>query len=208
MHLIHSTSGDVPGDVPVEVAYDLSDRPRPADRPWIVMSMISTADGAVSLEGNSALLGGPTDREIFLHLHRSGDSVLVGAETVRQDGYNPLPSHQVLVVVSESGDLGRNSAALIATGNTRVVSGDVREIVRDLPGRVCVLEGGPNLNAQMLAADLVDEICLTIAPRFVSGTSQRIATGALALREPWRLAHVGTDDGFVFLRYLRTSSGD
>jgi riboflavin biosynthesis pyrimidine reductase len=172
------------------------------------MSMISTADGAVSLEGNSALLGGPTDREIFLHLHRTGDSVLVGAETVRQDGYNPLPSPQVLVVVSESGDLGRNSATLTAAGNTRIVAGDVRDIVRDLPGRVCVLEGGPNLNAQMLASDLVDEICLTIAPRFVSGSSQRIASGPLALREPWRLAHLGTDDGFVFLRYLRASSGD
>jgi riboflavin biosynthesis pyrimidine reductase len=152
-------------DVPVEVAYDLSGRPRPEDRPWVVMSMISTADGAVSLEGNSALLGGPTDREIFLHLHRSADSVLVGAETVRQDGYTPLPSHQVLVVVSETGDLGRNAAALTAAGNTRIVGGDVRDIVRDLPGRLCVLEGGPNLNAQMLAADLVDEICLTIAPR-------------------------------------------
>ncbi|NDB04730.1 MAG: hypothetical protein EBX95_03055, partial [Acidimicrobiia bacterium] len=60
MQLIHPH----PMEVPVEVAYDLSDRPRPTDRPWIVMSMISTADGAVSLEGNSALLGGPTDREI------------------------------------------------------------------------------------------------------------------------------------------------
>jgi len=202
--LAHQSSDDVP----VAVAYDLADRRRHEDRPWIVMSMISTADGAVSLEGNSALLGGPTDREIFLHLHRAGDSVLVGAETVRQDGYNPLPAHQVLVVVSESGDLGRNSTALLAAGNTRIVDGDVRDIVRDLPGRVCVLEGGPNLNAQMLAADLVDEICLTIAPRFVSGTSERIAHGPLALREPWRLAHIGTDDGFVFLRYVRASSGD
>jgi riboflavin biosynthesis pyrimidine reductase len=206
--MIDIQSGGVTGDVPIDLAYDLGDRPRPEGRPWIVMSMISTADGAVSLEGNSALLGGPTDREIFLHLHRSGDSVLVGAETVRQDGYSPLPAHQVLVVMSESGDLGRNSAALLAAGNTRIVSGDVRDVVADLPGRVCVLEGGPSLNAQMLAADLVDEICLTIAPRFVSGSSQRIATGPLALREPWRLAHVGTDDGFVFLRYLRASSGD
>ena len=193
----------VPTEVAVAEAYDLSSRPRPEDRPWIVMSMIGTADGAVSLEGNSALLGGPTDREIFLHLHRSGDSVLVGAETLRQDGYNPLPAHQVLAVVSRSGDLGRNAAALLASGNTRVVSGDVRDIVRDLPGRLCVLEGGPSLNAQMLAADLVDEICLTVAPRFVGGSSQRIATGPLALRDPWVLAHVGTDDGFLFLRYRR-----
>jgi len=187
----------------VAEAYDLADRPTPNGRPWIVMSMIGTADGAVSLEGNSALLGGPTDREIFLHLHRSGDSVLVGAETLRQDGYNPLPAHQVFAVVSNSGVLGRNAAALLASGNTRVVSGDVRDIVRDLPGRLCVLEGGPNLNAQMLAADLVDEICLTVAPRFVGGSSQRIASGPLALRDPWVLAHVGTDDGFLFLRYLR-----
>ena len=193
----------VPAEVAVAEAYDLADRPTPNGRPWIVMSMIGTADGAVSLEGNSALLGGPTDREIFLHLHRSGDSVLVGAETLRQDGYNPLPAHQVLAVVSNSGDLGRNAAALLASGNTRVVSGDVRDIVRDLPGRLCVLEGGPNLNAQMLAADLVDEICLTVAPRCVGGSSQRIASGPVALRDPWVLAHVGTDDGFLVLRYLR-----
>jgi len=197
--LIHPHSTEVS----VEDAYDLSGRPERSGRPWIVMSMISTADGAVSLEGNSAQLGGPVDREIFLHLHRNGDSVLVGAETVRQDGYSPLPAHQVLVVVSESGDLGRNASALTASGNTRVVAGDVRDIVGDLPGKLCVLEGGPMLNAQMLAADLVDEICLTIAPRFVSGTSPRISTGPLALREPWTLAHIGTDDGFLFLRYLR-----
>ena len=193
----------VPAEVAVAEAYDLADRPTPNGRPWIVMSMIGTADGAVSLEGNSALLGGPTDREIFLHLHRSGDSVLVGAETLRQDGYNPLPAHQVLAVVSNSGDLGRNAAALLASGNTRVVSGDVRDIVRDLPGRLCVLEGGPNLNAQMLAADLVDEACITVSPRFVGGTSARMAAGNLADTNAWKLAHVLEDDGFLFLRYLR-----
>ncbi|MBM3828099.1 MAG: dihydrofolate reductase family protein [Actinobacteria bacterium] len=204
MRLIHPRVDDVS----VDVAYDLTDRPRREDRPWVVMSMISTADGAVSLEGNSSLLGGPTDREVFLHLHRSADSVLVGAETVRQDVYTPLAAHQVLVVVSKTGDLGRNATALTVAGNTRIVGGDVRDIVLDLPGRLCVLEGGPSLNAQMLTADLVDEICLTIAPRFVSGASQRIAAGPLALREPWDLAHIATDDGFVFLRYLRASSGN
>ena len=160
-------------------------------------------DGAVSIEGASHLLGGPADRDVFLHLHRSADAVFVGAETVRADGYSPLPSHQTLVVMSSSGDLGRHHDSLIGAGNTRIVAGDVRDIVATLPGHVCALEGGPSLNGQMLGADLVDEVWLTVAPRFVAGRSDRVAEGAWAMREPWHLAHVAHDDGFVFLRYLR-----
>lgn len=192
-------------DVTVAEAYDSGHRRRLGDRPWIVLSMISTADGAVALEGSSALLGGPTDREVFLHLHRSGDTILVGAETVRADVYSPLPSRQELVVVTSSGDLGRNGEALLAAGNTRLVGGDVRDIVRTLRGDVCILEGGPTLNGQMLAADLVDEVCLTIAPRFISGRSDRVAEGPWAVRETWDLAHVCTDDGYLFVRYLRSA---
>jgi len=194
-----------PREVTIAEAYDGSHRRAYTDRPWIVMSMISTADGAIALEGSSALLGGPADRDLFLFLHRSADTVFVGAETVRADNYSPLPSHQRLVVMSASGDLGRNSEALLAAPNTRVVAGDVRDVVATLEGDVCVLEGGPTLNGQMLAADLVDEVCLTIAPRFIAGRSDRAAEGAWAMREPWHLAHVCEDDGFVFLRYLRSA---
>lgn len=190
-------------EVTIAEAYDSGHRRRMGDRPWIVLSMISTADGAVALEGSSALLGGPTDREVFLHLHRSADTVLVGAETVRADVYSPLPMRQELVVVTSSGDLGRNGDALLAAGNTRLAGGDVREIVRTLRGEVCILEGGPTLNGQMLAADLVDEVCLTIAPRFIAGRSDRVAEGPWAVRETWDLAHVCEDDGYLFVRYLR-----
>jgi len=199
VHLLHPRAGQVT----VAEAYDLTSRRRHPDRPWIVMSMIATGDGAVAIEGASHLLGGPTDRDVFLHLHRSADTVFVGAETVRADGYSPLPAQQTLVVMSSSGDLGRHHDAHVAAGNTRIVSGDVREIVRTLPGEVCALEGGPSLNGQMLGADLVDEVWLTVAPRFVAGRSDRLAEGAWAMREPWHLAHVAHDGGFVFLRYLR-----
>lgn len=192
-------------EITVAEAYDSGHRRRRSDRPWIVLSMISTADGAVALEGSSALLGGPTDRDVFLHLHRSGDSVLVGAETVRADVYSPLPTRQELVIVSASGDLGRNADALLAADNTRIVSGDVRDIVATLPGDVCILEGGPTLNGQMLAADLVDEVCLTIAPRFIAGRSDRVAEGPWAVREMWHVAHVCEDDGYLFVRYLRST---
>ena len=166
--------------------------------------MISTADGATAIDGNSAKLGGPTDREVFLYLHRSADCVLVGAQTIRQDSYSPLPAHQKLVVLSHTGDLGANTQALLDAGNTQIVTGDVRNIVHDLSGNICVLEGGSNLNNQMLQANLIDEICLTIAPMFVGGTTPRIFEGEWFNHDSWTLAHVCHDSGFVFLRYLRS----
>ena len=197
-----------PQEISVAAAYDSAHRTRrrdiSGDRPWVVLSMISTADGATAIDGNSAKLGGPTDREVFLHLHRSADCVLVGAQTIRQDSYSPLPAHQKLVVLSHTGDLGANTQALLDAGNTQIVTGDVRNIVHDLSGNICVLEGGSNLNNQMLQANLIDEICLTIAPMFVGGTTPRIFEGEWFKHDSWTLAHVCHDSGFVFLRYLRS----
>jgi riboflavin biosynthesis pyrimidine reductase len=197
-----------PQEISVAAAYDSAHRTRrrddSGDRPWVVLSMISTADGATAIDGNSAKLGGPTDREVFLHLHRSADCVLVGAQTIRQDSYSPLPAHQKLVVLSHTGDLGANTHALLDAGNTQIVTGDVQNIVHNLSGNICVLEGGSNLNNQMLQANLIDEICLTIAPMFVGGTTPRIFEGEWFNHESWTLAHVCHDSGFVFLRYLRS----
>lgn len=197
-----------PQEITVAEAYGGAHRTRrrddSGDRPWVVLSMISTADGATAIDGNSAKLGGPTDREVFLHLHRSADCVLVGAQTIRQDSYSPLPAHQKLVVLSHTGDLGANTQALLDAGNTQIVTGDVRNIVHDLSGNICVLEGGSNLNNQMLQANLIDEICLTIAPMFVGGTTPRIFEGEWFNHDSWTLAHVCHDSGFVFLRYLRS----
>lgn len=192
-------------EISVEEAYDGTHRRRHDDRPWVVLSMISTADGATALEGSSGPLGGDADRAVFMHLHRCADVVLVGAETVRRDVYSPLPAHQQLVVVSASGDLGRQTKVLLDAGNTKVACGDVRDILRGIDGEVCTLEGGPALNGQMFSADLVDEVCLTVAPRFVAGRSLRVAEGSFAARDPWHLAHVCEDDGFLFLRYLRSA---
>ena len=81
------------------------------------------------------------------------------------------------------------------------------DIVRRIDGNVCALEGGSQLNAQMLAAGLVDEVSLTIAPRFVGSVSDRVASGPPAAREPWQLVRVCEgDDGFLFLRYVRSGT--
>jgi len=66
-------------------------------------------------------------------------------------------------------------------------------------------EGGPHLLGHLAAAGLVDELCLTTSPVLTSGSAGRIVS---ALPPPGggaqlSLAHVLTDDGFLFSRYLR-----
>ena len=76
--------------------------------------------------------------------------------------------------------------------------------------REVLCEGGPSLNGQLLALDLVDEFFLTLAPRTAVGASTRVAhgpAGAAAVAD-WRLAHVLEHDGELFLRYLRQRAAD
>ncbi|WP_322752703.1 pyrimidine reductase family protein [Frankia sp. Cas3] len=70
-------------------------------------------------------------------------------------------------------------------------------------GRV-LCEGGPSLHASLAGADLLDELCLTLAPLLAGPDHARIVGGH---RWPkpvtMTLGHVLEDDGSLFLRYLR-----
>jgi riboflavin biosynthesis pyrimidine reductase len=63
-------------------------------------------------------------------------------------------------------------------------------------------EGGPRLFGNLVAEDLVDELCLTVAPALV-GNSDFIYAGPLTGLMPLQLMSVLTDQGNLFLRYRR-----
>ncbi|MGH3649125.1 MAG: dihydrofolate reductase family protein [Acidimicrobiia bacterium] len=70
--------------------------------------------------------------------------------------------------------------------------------------RVVLCEGGPSLVGQFVAAGLIDELALTVAPMLVSGDAPRLAHGPAA--DPpleMRLDRVLYGDRSLFLRYLR-----
>ena len=97
-------------------------------------------------------------------------------------------------------------ADVVVAGDTRV---DLDVVLRALAGRGwanVLAEGGPSLAGELFVADLVDELCVTLAPVIVSGHAPRIAHGATTLDPPgrYRLCSVLEDDGFLFLRYSRT----
>jgi riboflavin biosynthesis pyrimidine reductase len=64
-------------------------------------------------------------------------------------------------------------------------------------------EGGPGLFGRLVEADLVDQLCLTVAPLLVAGQAGRIATGPHAVPRRLELASILVEDGFTLLRYRR-----
>ena len=227
-------------------------RPAPADRPWVLLNMVASIDGATAVDGRSGALGGPTDQAVFGSLRAVADVILVAAGTVRAEGYGPpRPSAARraqreqhgqaavprLAVVSRSLDLDP-SAALFARrddGRDRplVLTGadapthrraaleevaDVRTVGPagvDLPEALALLgqlgastvlcEGGPTLNGQLLDADLVDEVDLTVSPLLAGGDALRLIAGAAPTVARHRLAHLwhDEDDDLLFARYVR-----
>lgn len=63
--------------------------PPRAAGPCLRANMVSSLDGAARAEGRSAPLSSAADMRIFGVLRALADVVLVGAETVRQEGYRP-----------------------------------------------------------------------------------------------------------------------
>jgi len=189
--------------------------------------MVMSIDGSTVVEGKSALLSNPTDRDVLIALRSAADTIVVGAATVRKDMYE-VPSKKGLRigVVTRTGnvdlrtDLFTSGAGflimpedsktpetefdleIIRAGRGNV---DLELAVRQLPGSFIQLEGGALLNASMFAANLVDEINLTISPMVTGADSPRLANGAPPLHSDYEVAHILEDNGYLFTRYLRKS---
>ena len=61
-----------------------------AQRPYVMLNMVSTVDGRASIGGRSGPLGGRGDRELFHGLRGGVDAVMAGAGTVRAERYGRI----------------------------------------------------------------------------------------------------------------------
>jgi riboflavin-specific deaminase-like protein len=95
---------------------------------------------------------------------------------------------EILTAGEREVDLAAAFAQLHARGATQLLS-----------------EGGPHLLGAMIAADLVDELCLTVSPLLAGGTAGRIATGPPGPPRSMALRHVLAEDDMLFFKYARTA---
>ncbi|HKB29804.1 MAG TPA: pyrimidine reductase family protein [Streptosporangiaceae bacterium] len=98
-------------------------------------------------------------------------------------------------------------ADVVIAGSRRV---DLAAVVNVLAGRGLhrvLAEGGPHLLGQLVTADLLDELCVTVSPLLAGGDTARLTAGA-ELAEPrrLRLGHVLEAQDTLFCRYVRTRS--
>lgn len=222
-------------------AYVGAPRPALADRPWVLVNMVTSADGATAVDGRASGLGGPADAALFHALRTVPDVILAGAGTVRAENYGPAKPRgdrppPRIAVVTASGNLDpslrlfteadpEQPPPIVITADacpnealTRLE--DVAEVIRagevvaDLAialralrargAEIVLCEGGPTLNGQLIAADLVDEWCLTLAPLLVGGISSRAAVGdAMAIPHRLDLDRMLEEDDVLLARYLR-----
>lgn len=208
------------GTVTAREAYDVP-RARVHGRPWVGLCMVSSLDGSTVVDQRSASLSSPADVEVLHTLRAIADLIVVGAATVRIEGYHaPAKRGQRVGVVSRSGHVDTTTELFAGGSGFLIVPEDapptsvptVRAGVGelDLPAALAQLdaefvqcEGGATLNAAMFAADLIDEVNLTISPLVVGGTGPRVTAGAPDLARRFDVAHVLEDDGFLFTRYVR-----
>jgi riboflavin biosynthesis pyrimidine reductase len=231
-------------------AYEVSDR----SRTHLRVNFVTSVDGAVEVGGFSAGLfsaglARDADLKVFGLLRMLCDALLVGAGTLRHEGYRSLrldgarrawrrahglAEYPTLVVVSGALDLMASNPAfaeapvrpivlthaaapadrraalepvadVLALGDERVdlAAGVERLAERGL--RQLLSEGGPHLFGALTAADLVDEVDLTLSPLLAGPGADRIIAGLG--HPPGRLAlrHILADDqDMLLLRYTRS----
>ena len=218
---------------------------------WLRANMVSTLDGAAQHDGRSQPISSAADMRIFGTLRALADAVVVGAETVRREGYRPAKARADFAALREAAGQGPAPAiavvsasleldfslplftsplvpTLVLTGAAAppervaaaekagarvVVAGDgvgveparaVRELA-ELGHTRLLTEGGPRLLGQLVAAGVLDELCLTVSPMLTAGDAQRIAGGpGVAVPQQYGLVSLLEEGGFLFSRYRRS----
>ncbi len=89
----------------------------PPQREWLRLNLVTSVSGsAAGSDGTSETLTSRVDRRILGVIRELADVVLVGANSVRVEGYQ-LPKRAALAIVTRSGELGGHRVAARAAGD-------------------------------------------------------------------------------------------
>ncbi len=151
-------------------------------RPFVTVKWASTLDGrAAAADGSSQWITGPASRQ-RVHEQRAGsDAILVGTGTVladdpsmtaRDDSGQLLPEQPLPVVIGEraipgTAKLWEHPRGVLESGTRNL--DEVLTWLFEQGIRRAFVEGGPTLASAFIAAGLVDEYLVYIAPMLLGG---------------------------------------
>jgi riboflavin biosynthesis pyrimidine reductase len=202
----------------------LAERYAPRAGRFVRLNMITSLTGsAVGVDETSESLSNRVDRTILGVIRAAADVVLVGARTVRAEGYS-VPRNAELAVLTRTGDLDGHAFGAQAVRVRLVCPRDrVDEVTarsgfdadrviavddlspaavldalaaRGLTSVAC--EGGPTVAALFAQAGAIDEYCVTVAPVLSPAAAPFLPVGGPVATE---VAGMLVDDaGFSYLR--------
>ena len=199
------------------------------DRPFTVTNFALTVDGRATISGRSGPIGTDTDTAMLVGLRTKVDAVMIGAGTMRAERYGPIPGERLMVLISKRLDLPWD-AELFTSGRGSVLvftcaeedppetatpvdairhegTVDLVEAMRYLRTergiRGLLSEGGPHLHAQLIEADLVDELFITVAAKLAGGAGPGLEEGLPESVRELELAWLAADEAGaeLFHRY-------
>jgi len=151
-------------------------------RPFVTVKWASTLDGrAAAADGSSQWITGPASRQRVHQQRAASDAILVGTGTVladdpsmtaRDDSGRLLPEQPLPVVIGEraipgTAKLWEHPRGVLESGTRDL--GEVLTWLFEQGIRRAFVEGGPTLASAFIAAGLVDEYLVYIAPMLLGG---------------------------------------
>ncbi len=108
-----------------------------AQRPRVMLNMLSTLDGRATIAGRSGPISNRADRELFHALRASVDGVLVGAGTVRTERYGRIIPNPLARELRLKRGLSEEPLACIVSG--RLALGEDIPLLAEPQARVVML---------------------------------------------------------------------
>lgn len=183
-------------------------------RPFVTVKWASSLDGrAAAADGSSQWITGTASRQHVHERRAAADAIVVGTGTAladdpsltaRGDG-GELLEHQPLAVVIGERQIPANARLRSHPAGLLEVAGhDLGAVLGDLYARDIrriFVEGGPTLSSAFIAAGLVDEFLIYLAPTLLGGPKVAVADiGISTITEQKRLVITAVDrlgDDFV-----------
>jgi riboflavin biosynthesis pyrimidine reductase len=121
--------------------------------------------------------------------------------------FDPAGPRTIIATLRASADRAtelKEVADVVVVGEDEIDPATVIAELRERGLHRILCEGGPFLLSQLIEHDLVDDMCLTVAP-YLAGTQPTTPQPASEREVPTRLRlrHVLTRDDLLFLRYSR-----
>ena len=163
----------------------------------VLANLVLGSDGSTSLDGSSKSLSSAEDRKRFHELRAQASVILIGGNTARSEPYaqTPVP----LVVITRSGEIPESVRANPKTHVWELDPISAVEQARKEFGGYVLVEGGIRLVQELLLANQIDELYLTLSK--VSGGENVYDLSALT-RE-FTVESSEKIDGETFLKLIR-----